>query len=145
VHVIARVVRGAGALRDPRARRAIERAVHRSLGRCDFKIVHLAVVAGRLELVVEAADRTALARGMQGFQVAAARHLNRVRARQGVVFPDRYRARALATRAAVRAVIGAAPANGSPWIQRAWPELSLLAVITIPSPANPYRTSGRDP
>ena len=42
--------------------------------------------------MVEASDRIALARGMQGFQVAAAKHLNRLRGRRGSVFADRYRA-----------------------------------------------------
>lgn len=151
VHVIARVVRGAGALHDQRARRAIERALHRSLGRTDFRIVHLAVGAGRLELVVEASDRVALARGMQGFQVAAARHLNRAKSRSGTVFADRYRARALVTRAAVRAVIGEAPAACHPWIRRAWPETALLIIEQLPPPPTrppirsvPRHSSGPD-
>jgi hypothetical protein len=134
VHVIARVVRGAGALHDRAARRAIERALERSLGRSDFRIVHLAVVAGRLELVVEAADRQALARGMQGFQVAAARHLNRLRGRRGAVFPDRYRARALITRAAVRALL---IAPNQPWFRSAWPETVLLVTTLLPPPPTP--------
>ncbi len=137
VHVIARVVRGAGALHDQRARRAIERALRRSLGRSDFRIVHLAVIAGRIELVVEADDRIALARGMQGFQVAAARHLNRARARSGTVFADRYRARQLITRAAVRAVIGGSPAAGCAWIRHAWPETVLLTLELVPPPPTP--------
>ncbi len=144
VHVIARVVRGTGALHDQHARRAIERAVRRSLGRTDFRIVHLAVVAGRLELVVEAADRVALARGMQGFQVAAARWLNRAWARSGTVFADRYRARSLMTRAAVRAVICKPPAPGCPWIRRAWPESVLLVVELIPPPPTPPPIRLRD-
>jgi hypothetical protein len=134
VHVIARVVRGAGALHDRHARRAIARAVHRSLGRADFRIVGLAVVAGRLELVVEAADRHALARGMQGFQVAAARHLNRLRGRSGAVFPDRYRARPLLTRGAVRALLSAAPIA---WIRHAWPETVMLVATLLPPPPTP--------
>jgi hypothetical protein len=128
-------------LNDRHARRAIERAVQRSLARIDFRIVHLAVVAGRLELVVEATDRLALARGMQGFQVAAARHLNRLRGRRGTVFADRYRARSLATRAAVRALLGAGPT----WIRRAWPATTLLVRIALPE-ATPIRDpTGRGP
>lgn len=143
VHVIARVVRAAGSLNDQQARRAIERALQRSLGRTDFRIVHLAIVAGRLELVVEASDRVALARGMQGFQVAAARHLNRAKSRSGTVFADRYRARALITRAAVRAVIGKAPATGCRWVRRAWPETVLLAIELLPLSPTPPQTRPR--
>jgi len=109
VHVIARVVRGAGALHGRDPRRAIERALRRSLGRSTFRIVHLRISTGtvhRIELVVEAADRIALARGMQGFQVAAAKHLNRLRGRRGTVFADRYRAQPLRTSGSVRRLIG---------------------------------------
>jgi hypothetical protein len=153
LHVIARVVRAAGALHGRDARRALERALRRSLGQAAFRIVHLRVTT-HVELVVEASDRIALARGMQGFQVAAAKHLNRLRGRSGTVFADRYRARPLRTYAAVRAVLGASAANravhldrsrarrGSPaeqhypsfegpslldrWIAAAWPETDLL-------------------
>lgn len=132
VHVVARVVGAAGALHDRRARHAIEHALQRTLARADFRIVHLAVVTGRLELVVEATDRIALARGMQGFQVAAAKLLNRLRRRHGTVFADRYRARPLIGRAAVRAVVGGSPPprgqrGHRTWRTYKWPESMLLA------------------
>jgi hypothetical protein len=84
--------------------RALRRAVDLSLARESFRIVHMKVMASRLELVVEADDKMALARGMQGFQVSAARSLNRVARRRGNVFPDRYRMDMLITRSAVRAI-----------------------------------------
>jgi hypothetical protein len=135
VHVVARVVRAAGALHHRHARRAIERALRRSFGHTAFRIVHLRIAAARIELVVEASDRIALARGMQGFQVAAAKHLNRLRGRSGTVFADRYRARPLCTLAAVREVIGVrlprvvhevpeVPVER--WVAVAWPETALL-------------------
>lgn len=110
VHVIARVLPAARPLRRRDLYRAIRRAVQTSLARADFRIVRLTVRAGRLELLVEADDKSALARGMQGFQVAAARRLNRALRRRGTVFPDRYRSRILATRDAVRAAVRAAAA-----------------------------------
>jgi hypothetical protein len=73
--------------------RAIERALALSRARVDFRIVQLAVRRDRLELVVEATDKRALARGMQGFQVSAARGINRAARRRGQVFADRYRVR----------------------------------------------------
>lgn len=82
-------------LRSPIARHAIERALATSRARADFQIVRLTIAASRLELVVVTLDRMALARGMQGFQVAAARYLNAVAHRRGSVFPDRYRVRIL--------------------------------------------------
>ena len=85
----------------------IRRATQTSLARGDFRIVQLVARDARLELIVEADDKHALARGLQGFQVACARYLNAASARAGTVFPDRYRAAILATRAAVRAAVGA--------------------------------------
>lgn len=103
--MIARVVGAVGEIGRRRTYRAIRRAVATSLARDDFRIVHVLVLRTRIELVVEAVDRFALARGMQGFQVSAARRLNRVTRRKGTVFPDRYRPRMLATRAAVHAAL----------------------------------------
>lgn len=121
VHVTARVVRAVGGLRRRRAYRAIRRALATSLARHDFRIIQLAIRSRRVELLIEAADRTALARGMQGFQIAAAHHLNRSVGRAGTVFPDRYRSRILRTRDRVRAVIASLAAP-----RVAWPETWLL-------------------
>lgn len=94
--VVARVVRAVGDLRSARASGAIER-VAGAHDRGDFRILEHQVTGRRdhddhgIELVVEAEDRVALARGMQGFQVAAARALNALAARRGTVFADRYR------------------------------------------------------
>ena len=146
MHVTARVVPAAAGLHRRRAYRAIRRALLVSLARDDFRIVELAVRARSIELVVEADDRLALARGMQGFQVAAAKHLNRTLARRGPVFPDRYRARALVTRAEVRALLattGAGP--GTSWRLCAWPATRLLQSSDLPGStdsAPPPRESG---
>jgi len=108
------------------ARAVIERAISRSLARTDFRITRLTIAsrspfaqtafarasiratatavprvadrAPRLELIVEAADHRALARGMQGFQVSVARGLNAVARRRGSVFVDRYIARPMRRR-----------------------------------------------
>jgi hypothetical protein len=121
VHVIARVVPRLG---SRRTWRAIDRALRRSLARDDFRIVHVALSARRVELVVEADDRIALARGMQGFEVSAARALNRALGRTGCVFADRYRPRVLVTRAAVRAVVRLRVFAAAPRV--AWPATNLM-------------------
>lgn len=108
VHVITRMLPAARPLRRRDTYRAIRRALQTSLGRSNFRIVRLTVRAARLELLVEADDKHALARGMQGFQVAAARRLNSALRRRGTVFPDRYRATILPTRTAARAAVRAA-------------------------------------
>jgi len=128
VHVIARVIPTVGTLRRRDAYRALRCALATSLGHADFRVVHLALHRTRLELVVEADDKVALARGMQGFQVAAARHLNRAARRAGTVFPDRYRPRILITRAAVRAITRSAT-------HVAWPQTWLLVSALGPEPA----------
>jgi hypothetical protein len=103
--------------------RVLRRALAVSLARADFRIVHLAVVRSRLELIVEADGKLALARGMQGFQVSAARSLNRAAGRRGTVFPDRYRMRILTTRIDVRDALGRLPLARA---TAAWPQTSLL-------------------
>lgn len=120
VQITARVVPAVGRLRRRQPYRAIRRALQTSLGRADFRIVELCVRATRLELLVEADDKTALARGMQGFQIAAARYLNRVARRRGPVFPDRYRARILTTRRAVRRAIAALPVRERTCSPQTW-------------------------
>ncbi|HEU4730025.1 MAG TPA: transposase, partial [Kofleriaceae bacterium] len=60
-----------------------------------FRIVHVSIQRNHVHMLVEAEHKTALARGMQGFQISAARHINtalgdRVRRRRGQVFADRY-------------------------------------------------------
>lgn len=97
VIVVARVVRAVGDLRRANAVGAVARAVDKARDRSDFRIVEVGVTGRRgradhaLELLVEADDRLALSRGMQGFQVSAARALNALAARRGPVFADRYK------------------------------------------------------
>jgi hypothetical protein len=105
VHVVARVVSSIASLRGHDAYAALDRALQLSLRRADFRIVRIALRGRSVELIVEADDRIALARGMQGFQVSAARALNRACGRRGTVFADRYRPRTLVTRAAIRSAV----------------------------------------
>lgn len=124
VHVTARMRPRTRAVTQRAAYRLLHRALTRSLGRASFRIVHLALVRSRLELIVEADDKVALARGMQGFQVSAAKALNRAAHGRGTVFPDRYRMHILATRVDVRDAIGRLPLART----NAWPQTWLLRV-----------------
>jgi REP element-mobilizing transposase RayT len=99
VHVVLRVVAAVGNLRRRCAYRAVREATLTTARREDFRIVHLSIQRDHLHLLVEADHERALARGMQGFQISAAKHLNaeisRGRSgprRRGTVFPDRYHA-----------------------------------------------------
>ena len=70
-----------------------------------FRLVHYSVQGNHLHLVVEAHDKVALARGMQGLAVRVARAVNRAAGRTGRVFADHYFARALKTPAEVRRAV----------------------------------------
>ena len=71
---------------------------------------------------------------MQGFQVAAARHLNRAHRRSGTVFPDRYRMRILATRADVRATLSSL----TPTTRAAYPQTYLLRLALVALRPTPH-------
>ena len=68
-----------------------------------FRIVHISIQRTHVHLLVEADDKTALSRGMQSFQISAAKHLNRAvtakgaRRRRGRVFVDRFHAEIITT------------------------------------------------
>jgi REP element-mobilizing transposase RayT len=99
VHVVLRAVRAVGNLRRRCVYRAIREATLTTALREDFRIVHLSIQRTHVHLLVEANDKAALAAGMQGFQISAAKHLNAAISkgrpgprRRGSVFPDRYHA-----------------------------------------------------
>ena len=118
---------------------ALYRAFTRSLDRPDFRIIAITRRSRRVVLVVEADDALALARGMQGFQVAAARALNRALARAGTVCADRYRPLPLRTRAAVRAALAG-------FARRlAYPTTPLLRIELVPRTPLAPRAADPDP
>jgi hypothetical protein len=65
-------------------------------------VVEFSVQSNHLRLIVEAPDRIALARAMQGLGISIARRLNRRLDRRGAVLADRYHARPLRTPTEVR-------------------------------------------
>jgi REP element-mobilizing transposase RayT len=99
VHVVLRVISAVGNLRRRFTYRAIREATLTTARREDFRIVHLSIQRTHIHLLVEADHKDALAAGMQGFQISAAKHLNAAISRgkpgprrRGMVFPDRYHA-----------------------------------------------------
>jgi putative transposase len=68
----------------------------------DFHVVEFNVLANHLHLIVEAAGKEALSRGMQGLMVRLARRLNSALKRSGPLFAQRYHARSLKTPTEVR-------------------------------------------
>ncbi|HEY5950829.1 MAG TPA: transposase [Kofleriaceae bacterium] len=108
LHVNIRVEPGVGRLRKRHIYRALREATIAVAKHEDFRIIHLSIQSKHVHLIVEAQHKTALAKGMQGFQISAARHINRViskrsgKRRTGRVFSDRYHARVLKTPKTVR-------------------------------------------
>ena len=99
VHVVLRVIAAVGNLRRRCVYQAIREATITTARREDFRIIHLSIQRTHVHLIVEANDKGALASGMQGFQISAAKHLNAAISkgkpgprRRGTVFPDRYHA-----------------------------------------------------
>jgi len=99
VHVVLRGIRAVGNLRRRCVYQAIREATLITARRENFRIVHLSIQRTHVHLLVEARNKGALAAGMQGFQISAAKHLNAAISkgqpgprRKGTVFPDRYHA-----------------------------------------------------
>ena len=97
VHVVLRAIAAVGNLRRRSVYHAVRKATRTTARREDFRIVHLSIQRDHVHLLVEANDKAALASGMQGFQISAAKHLNVAVSkghpgprRRGPVFPDRY-------------------------------------------------------
>jgi REP element-mobilizing transposase RayT len=67
-----------------------------------FRILHFSLQDDHLHLIVEADDREALSRGVQGLSIRVARAVNDALGRRGAVWEDRYHARDLRTPREVR-------------------------------------------
>ncbi len=104
LHVTLRVERSIGRLRTRACYRAIREAAVTVLPHEDCRIVQLSIQVTHVHLLVEADHSEALARGMQAFQISAAKHINAAVSRAGSWW-ERRRARALA--------VGGASARGS--------------------------------
>lgn len=70
-----------------------------------FRIVQFSVQEDHIHLMVEADDRTARIRGVQGLAVRCARAFNRAVGRRGKVWADRYHGHALTTPTETRAAL----------------------------------------
>jgi putative transposase len=106
-HVTLRCVKDVGYLRRPHAYRAIRRALVTVAAHTGFRIVHHSLQGTHVHLLCEAENRVALASGVQGFQISAAKALHRELAKrggpkQGRVFADRYHAVAISSVRQVR-------------------------------------------
>ncbi len=102
LHVVMRVAPSVGSLRCRRMYKAMREATITAALRERFRIVHVSLQRNHVHLIVEAEHKAALASGMQGFAISAARHVNAAlghgeRRRRGKVFADRYHVEVITT------------------------------------------------
>ena len=101
-HITVKLARGLPPLRRRREYAALRAAFAAGCDRFGFRLVHYAVLNDHLHLMVEAADRRALSRGLQGLLIRVAKALNKLWSRRGGVFADRYHDRILKSPREVR-------------------------------------------
>ena len=102
VHVTLRASRRVGSLR--RLIHAARAAIRRASGDA-FRIIEFSVQADHVHLLVEADDKRALSRGVQGLSIRLARAANGCLGRRGRVWDDRWHGRALRWPREVRNVL----------------------------------------
>src|ERR1043166_734537 len=95
LHVVMRVGPAVGNLRRRDMYKAIRNASIAVARTGRFRIVHASLQHSHVHMLVEAEHKRALAQGMQGFQISAAKHINAAlgdgaQPRRGKVFGDRY-------------------------------------------------------
>ena len=101
-HVTLRVREGIPSLRGRRMAKALGDCFRRGCRKVGFSICHFSIQGNHLHLIVEADNHAALARGMQGFAIRAAKAINRVAGRKGTVWNDRYYVRRVQAGCAIR-------------------------------------------
>jgi putative transposase len=105
LHVTWRIRREVGNLRTDKRFRRIQRAFRYGGDRFGLRLVEFSVQSNHVHLIVEAKDKRALSRGLQGLAIRVAKGVNRASNRRGRVLADRYHARALRTPTEVRHAI----------------------------------------
>jgi putative transposase len=105
LHVTWRIAEGVRSLRREAVLELVRAILGKHANRDDFRVVEFNVLGNHMHFVVEAAGRTALARGMQGLAVRLARAINKELGRCGKLFKERYHARVLTQPLQVRNVL----------------------------------------
>lgn len=111
-HVTLRVRSGVPSLRFAKLVREFERSLTAACERSDFRVVQYSLQSNHVHLLVEAATREALGRGMKAIGARLARAVNRVFQRVGPVLADRYHLHVLRTPSEVRNALRYVLLNG---------------------------------
>ncbi len=96
------VTRAVGSLRKRSFLRVFRASLRQACERGSFRVVHYSVQSNHLHLIVEAAGKEALGRGMKAVASRFARAVQRVYRRPGSIVHGRYALRILATQREVR-------------------------------------------
>jgi REP element-mobilizing transposase RayT len=128
-HVTIRLRAGIPSLRSVRLVRELERSFPAACERREFRLVQYSLQGNHAHLIVEAADRDALGRGMKALGARIARAVNRVFARSGPVLADRYHVRVLNTPREVRHALAYVLLNGRRHAARAGRQLNRALAI----------------
>jgi len=139
VHVTVRLKKGLPSLRRKRAWRVLRAAFAVGGERFGFRLIHYSVQSNHVHLIVEAKDRRAPSRGMQGLSIRVAKGLNPLWRRSGKVFADRYHDHVLRTptevSTALRYVLGNAWRHGTRYVDGVDPFTSAdAASVALPGP-----------
>jgi len=105
LHVTWRIRREVGNLRTDKRFLRIQRAFRYGGDRFGLRLIEFSVQSNHVHLIVEAEDKRALSRGLQGLAIRVAKGVNRASNRRGRVLADRYHARPLRTPTEVRQAI----------------------------------------
>jgi len=112
LHITLRTKPDVPYLRRKRRFLRVRGALRAAADRFGMRVVHFAVMGDHLHLIVEAHDKAALSRGMQGLAIRVAKAINRGE-RKGRVFRDRYHAAVLDSPRRVRNAIAYVLLNAS--------------------------------
>lgn len=102
VHVTLKVRPDVASLRRGASFRVLKMCFRLGKDKFGFRLVHFTAQGNHLHLLVEAKDKVALSRGMQGLAIRIARRLNAKLGRAGKLFAERYHQRILRTPTEVR-------------------------------------------
>lgn len=101
-HVTVRVRRGVPSLHSRTFVRALGASLARACERGEFRVAQFSIQRDHIHLIVEAASKDALGRGMKSIAARVARAVNRAFGRRGPVLFGRYHLRVLRTPREVR-------------------------------------------
>jgi hypothetical protein len=104
-HVTLRVRAGIPSLRNRRFLRELRPSLRNACERGDFRVGHYSVQGNHLHLIVEAAGKEALGRGMKAISIRVVWAVHRAFGRTGAVLHGRYHLRILRTPREVRSAL----------------------------------------